>query len=160
MDIYKNRFTITITDVSILEKLDALSKSLNIPKSKIINLLLKEFLDDFIEKLQMKDSQQHVAGGKTQGGGDDENALLKSILDYLNVGRINTLINQRMLGSIYQHLVLLMGTMPGLPTISVDLKNKFDHMLPPNFADLKEEYLAQLFDEPLDEAMRKEQFDD
>lgn len=141
---YKNRFTISITDVSILEKLENLSACMNMPKSKVINAILNNYLDDFIAK--WVGQSQLNAGEKTQAGENNDDSFVKSILDQLNISRVDTLINQRMLSSIYQHIILFMSFLPNLelPEVPQQIKNRFDTNLPANFADMKEELLNRI----------------
>ena len=48
--ILNNRFTITISNLKTLERLDFVAGYLNISKSKLINMLLQNYLDDFLNK--------------------------------------------------------------------------------------------------------------
>ena len=145
--ILNNRFTITISNLKTLERLDYVAGYLNISKSKLINMLLQNYLDDFLNK--MMTPHQKDDGVKTQvGGKSDCFSSIKQLQEQLQLNRIDMAINQKMIASMYQHLILFLGltTQLGLPEISIDLKNKFDSSLPPNFQDLKEEFLNQILE--------------
>lgn len=151
-NVLKNRFTITISNLKTLERLDEVSGCLAISKSKLINMLLQSYLDDFLNK--MMTPRQNADGVKTQvGSGIDCFSSIKQVQEQLQLNRIDMAINQRMIASMYQHLILFLGltTQLGLPEISLDLKNKFDSSLPPNFQDLKEAFLNQILEAGFDE---------
>lgn len=151
-NVLKNRFTITISNLRTLERLDSVAGCLDISKSKLINMLLQNYLDDFLNKMMAP--RQNEDGVKTQvGSRNDCFYSIKQVQEQLQLNRIDMAINQRMIASMYQHLILFLGltTQLGLPEISLDLKNKFDSSLPPNFQDLKEAFLNQILESGFNE---------
>ena len=62
--------------------------------------------------------------------------------------KVDVLVTQQMVASIYQHFILFLGMLPnmGLPGVNLSIKEKFDTQLPPNFEEFKKLLIKQIND--------------
>lgn len=134
----KNRFSITISNDDILEKLDNIAGCLGKSKSYVINQILDQYLTTYINNV-MYDAPINIKPkwAKTQVVGDSDVQL-----------KVDVLVTQQMVASIYQHFILFLGMLPnmGLPGVNLSIKEKFDTQLPPNFEEFKKLLIKQIND--------------
>ena len=133
----RSRFSISITNNSVLEQLENIAGCLGKSKSYIINQVLDQYLTAYINNM-MYDTPKNIKKpewAKTQVVVENDAQL-----------KVDVLVTQQMVASIYQHFILFLGMLQeqGYPGISISLKERFDTTLPPNFEGLKDFWLKQL----------------
>lgn len=133
----RNRFSISITNNTVLEQLENIAGCLGKSKSYIINQVLDQYLTAYINNI-MYDTPKNLKKpewAKTQVVVENDAQL-----------KVDVLVTQQMVASIYQHFILFLGMLQeqGYPGISISLKERFDTTLPPNFEDFKK-YLLKHF---------------
>lgn len=133
----RSRFSISITNNSVLEQLENIAGCLGKSKSYIINQVLDQYLTAYINNM-MYDTPKNIKKpewAKTQVVVENDAQL-----------KVDVLVTQQMVASIYQHFILFLGMLQeqGYPGISISLKERFDTTLPPNFEGLKDFLLKQL----------------
>lgn len=133
----RSRFSISITNKSVLDQLENISGCLGKSKSYIINQVLDQYLTSYINNIMYDTPKNKIKprGAKTQVVVENDAQL-----------KVDVLVTQQMVASIYQHFILFLGMLQeqGYPGISISLKERFDTTLPPNFEEFKKYLLNQI----------------